>query len=262
MKVAVWNTGHFIADKVAESLLSLPNSTLFHAKSATRSIIKDHDIHIGYGILRGMDDVFKACDRDKKPWFDVDRGYFRPNHFGGTYRVTLSGTQPTNINIDDYKTINKKVVDFDAKPWRGVDCSKSILICPPTDYAVDFFNINVDKWKDNFARIAYDSGIKKYIFRPKGTERPLQQDLDKAGLVVTFNSAVGWEAMRQGIPVMSDQDNSLIGSTCRGLTVHKTSELQRDIRLKLFNIMEDMQLTLKEMEDGKLWPLMQHLMSL
>jgi hypothetical protein len=262
LKIAVWKTGHDISDTIAEYLVRLPNSSLLDTSKLNDRLIESYDIHIGYGILRGMDNVFKSCERLKKPWFNVDRGYFGPNHYSGYYRVSLRGTQLTNVSFKDAEEIGKL---SNNKPylldWRGIDTSKKMLVCWPTGYASAFFDVKLNEWPKYINDCAKEAGFSDVIIRHKGTEKPLEEDLLESGIVLTLNSAVGWEAMRQGIPVISDNKISTIGYFCSGVGIKELSDFQRDNRELIFKCMCGSQMKLNEMRT-KLWPLMEKLISI
>lgn len=255
MKICVWRTGHEIADTVGKAIYD-SLKPIFPDTELCWTVSKEYleaiaDINIGYGILRNMDAVWKKSAADNKPYFIVDRGYWKPGHYDGYYRVSLNGTQQTT-GLDKLKP------DYDRLDALGIELLSSlrknlpVLICPPTWDATKFFglsefpNIYEKEW---FGR----PRGQRFIMRTKGCERPLQQDLDNCSKVCTFNSSVGWEALRQGIPVISDPKHSIVGAFEKMVD----RKIHEDIkeRRRLFGIMASLQLTLEEMKAGKLYPL-------
>lgn len=250
MKAAVWKTGHEIADRVADSMEIGLNATHFMTYDPSLLDIIDHfDIHIGYGILRCMDRILESCLAAGKPFFHIDNGYFKPGHFDGYYRVSLNGTQQT-FGLDklkpDYDRWNALGVEILPKKEGGY----SWVHCPPTKPVEQFFKLSLNE-------LPKDSRLK---IRDKNTLRPLQSDLDNCRMVTTFNSSVGWEALRQGIPVVSDPNHSIVGAYQKMLDrpIHSDSNARQD----LFGIMASLQQTLSEMREGKLWPLLNRLISI
>lgn len=249
-RVAVYKTGHEIADTVANAIMvGLDNASLHDTSS-----IVDSDCSIAYGILRGAEDVF----RRSKLWFNLDRGYFHPSHYDGYYRISLQGTQQTRFWPDsDDSRLN--ALGLDIKPWRGLDFSKPVLVCPPTDQVVKFFGLRKDKWL-----ISVIAHHPNYVIRQKGDQSPINfQDYN---YVHTFNSSVGWQALMAGIPCVSDPTHSMAASwfyTKYGkLSLDELAQKQLDDRYKLFTAMSNLQLTLDEIKQGKLWPLMISMCSL
>lgn len=250
MKIAVWRTKHEIATTVADAVNDgLSSHGLYLDLDTDEMFPDDVDIHIGYGILRGMDDVFRACQKAGKPFIHIDRGYFKPGHFDGYYRISLNGTQQTTW-------LDRLEPDYARWDALGIEILNSknhhgkILLCTPTQHVQDFFNI-----------ICHITSVDEsnYLWRPKNCQRQLQQDLYKCSEVITFNSSVGWEALRQGIPVVSDPDHSIVGAWQK--TLVKNQYLDYDERRRLFAIMASLQLTLEEIRSGLLWPLIQKLLT-
>lgn len=250
MKICVWHTNHPIADTVAKASnygllnegheIGMQNAAMFNS---FEDVVSIYDIHIGYGILRGMADVFRECGRQGKPWFCIDRGYWKPGHYDGYYRVSLRGTQQTggwpNPDYTRWQALGLMV-----EPPKGAN--SNLLVCPPTDYAKDFFKI------DN---LVYSSdGAKVVRLRCKDADNEsLDNALAWADRVATFNSSVGWEVLRRGIAVESDPVHSIIGAWQAKHGVDKRAEL--------FAIMACLQLTLNEMRGGMLLPLMEKLLA-
>ncbi len=259
MRVAVWRTGHEIADTVADAvghgLKISPIET--HGFSEQAGLC---DVNIGYGILRGMEDVFKTSDRFGVSWLNIDRGYINPHHYDGYYRVSLCGTQQTT-GLDrlkpDYDRLKAPGVEF--KPWRGLDESKPVLVIPPTDYVTQFFKL--PKWLPSCV-IHTD---RKYVVRTKADASPI--NFDDYSHVVTFNSSIGWQAIAAGIPCISDPTHSFVGAYYKQLLggnhniMDNCAKAQQFTRHELFGCMASLQLTLDEMRAGKIWELMTRLMS-
>lgn len=252
MKIAVWKTGHEIADKVAEAVyegLKQHCEVSSHTCGTDRNIL-GYECHIGYGILRGTTELFKDCERLGVPWFNIDRGYWKPGHYDGYYRISLRGTQQT-FGLD------KLEPDYDLWDALGIEIlpskerSGEILICPQTEAVGKF----VGEWIQEGLEFG-----QKPIVRLKGSTTLLQDDLDNCSKVITFNSSVGWEALRQGIPVVSDPTHSIVGAYQKMLDkpIHADSNERR----KLFAIMAGLQLRLDEIKSGALWPLLHKLLNL
>lgn len=250
MKIAVWKTNHLIADTIAEAVYDGIEPYAEVLRFDTRSDmgrLVEADVNIAYGILRGCSDVFKESARIGKPWLHLDRGYWKPNHYDGYYRISLNGTQQTT-GLDkiepDYERWDALGLEIlPAKERQGFQ-----LFCPPTSYVASFFPKTI-------MNVKYPN-----IERQKDCERPLQEDLDKCSEVITFNSSVGWEALRQGIPVVSDPDHSIIGAFQKQIDFPLCSSYEE--RRRLFAVQASLQLTLPEIKSGLLWPLLNRLISI
>jgi hypothetical protein len=240
VKLAVWKTGHEIADRVAQAFDQY--GLVIRTPPSTELQVSHFDTHIAYGILRGTADVFRECDRLGKPWLHIDRGYFGASHFDGTYRISYRGTQQTG----NWPAPSAHNVEL--KPWRGFDHSKPVLVVPPTKAVQNFFGTR---------RIMLCPP--NHVIRHKGD--PSILDFNDYNYVVTFNSSLGWQAIAAGIPCVSDPTHSMVGAMYRNIGLDKLSETQHLDRERLFGTMSSLQMTLKEIEDGKAWPLIKHLLS-
>lgn len=257
MKIAVWKTGHEIADTVADAVcqgLRLPEryrkcsvDEFTTEISYNDNVIEIPDLHIGYGILRCMTEVFKACDKAGKPWFNIDRGYFKPGHYDGYYRISLRGTQQTT-GLDKLEPDYERWDALEIEILASKNLGQRDMVCPPTEYVQKFFG-----------GYGLPSDIQyNPIQRWKGDKTPLQKHLNQAKRIITFNSSIGWEALRQGIPVISDSTHSIVGAYQK--MVDKSIHEDLDERRRLFAIMSSLQLTLEEIKIGKLWLLIQNLL--
>lgn len=260
MKVACWSTGHPIADAVAAAVYvgsTRSDCNAFPALDTRYHLdrVDDFDVHIGYGVLRGMDTVFKACRAKGKPFLCLDRGYWKPGHYDGFYRVSLNGTQQTSFDglepdYERWDALGIEVLSTDIEERYNLLSSYS-LHCPPTQDVANFFGLSLPHWCQ-----VHEINL----IRTKGTDRPLQDDLDGCYQVRTFNSSVGWEALRQGIPVISDPQHSAVGAyQKKKLDIDLSTSL--DKRREFFALLASLQLTLAEIRSGQLWPLVTSLIN-
>lgn len=245
MRIAIWKTGHEIADTVAQSLEEgfdeKARILSYDCSEWCSKIDESTDCHIAYGILRGTRNIFKQSG---KPWFNIDRGYFNPSHFDGYYRISHKGTQ---VKYDRAFPITK---EFEGKlePVRKYDKSKPVLVCPPTDAVCYFFGF---KWW-NPEKIE-----QKFIIRPKGDPKPI--NWNEISAVMTFNSSLGWEALKRGIPCLSDTQHSVVGSYYNTKSIDEAIEMiNTRPRKPLFDFMRSHQFTLAEISRGDAWDLINH----
>lgn len=249
MKIAIWKTRHEIADMVAQAVMKgLPNATLHKTGEA----IPDCDIQICYGILRGGAEIYRWSKQNNTPFINIDRGYWKPGHYDGYYRISLNGTQQTT-GLDklepDYERWDRLGLEILPKKIYGGQKSTA-MICPPTYEVNEFYDYPVmpTLWPN----------VLTYM-REKDCPTPLDDDLRYFKKVITFNSSVGWEALRQGIPVISDPNHSFLGAYMK--TVDSMSHMTIDSRRSCFAVQAGLQLTLDEIRKGLLWPLMNRLIS-
>lgn len=254
MKLAIWKTGHQIADTVADALYAdlMPRmrgrnsdcpiyceANICNAEFIDKYNLDYYDAHLAYGILRGPNKVFK----ESVNWFNIDRGYFNPGHFDGYYRISYKGTQCK------YDAQLQKDIDFTLEPWQS---GHIILIVPPTDAVAEFYNVDKSKWLED-AKTQYSPYIVKY--KDDGQIIPWS---DLKG-VVTFNSSIGWQALQKGIPCISDSQHSIVGSYySQNLIDYNLENVKTIERLKLFKCMRAHQFTLAEIRRGDAWTLIEY----
>lgn len=258
MRINVWKTDHEIADTVANSL-----ERGLHGFTP--------NISIGYGILRGNAERIKECETKNESYFIVDRGYFKPHHYDGYYRISLRGTQQTTglAHIQpDYERLERLQIDYPTPCTLTKDAHT--LIVPPTEYAGEFF-LGWDlsnEWQGGNAYAKLQQWIEEQkqkfpdarcIIRHKNDPMPLNEHLRNCLRVVTFNSSIGWEALRRGIAVYSDEKHSIVGAYQK--LVDKPLHLDIQARRDLFAIMSSLQMTLEEIKTGGICKLVSQLLS-
>ncbi len=175
-------TGHAIADTVSDLIGELP----------------DGDYKAAYGILRHS--IFGAQQNDR--WFEFDKGFYGASHYSGNYRLSYKSTQP----IYD-PNAPREEHGLTLEPWQT--SGEWTMICPPTAHVGEFFNIDYASWLFE-ALNTCKKFPELYMIRTKDAVNPI--DWSRVRRVVTFNSTVGFEALRRGIEVISNPTHSTIGS--------------------------------------------------
>lgn len=172
-------TGHAIADTVSDLIGEVP----------------DGEYNIAYGILRH--ELFQGSDR----YFEVDKGFWGASHYDGNYRLSFCGTQPKYHDDGPVKPHG-----LTLEPWRS---GRLCLICPPTEHAAQFFGIDRNKWINDALDWSFNA-MWFPLLREKGDDAEIPWD--DIGLLKTFNSSLGFEALRRGIRTISDPNHSTIGT--------------------------------------------------
>lgn len=251
----VWVSDHPIAQRVGMALKKGLGDRvgLGFAPQATQAQVRTTRFHIFYGILRGMADVARYAEAEGLDWFELDLGYIGAGHFSGTYRISHRGTQ---ARFDGAVQADETVP---LAPWR--EGGAYALICPPTAHVVSFFGLDEHEWLEKAGAQAARLNIPAKI-RPKGTEEPLEQALADAACVITFNSSVGWKALQQGIPAYGDEMHSTVGSWHGAQARENLDALKACNRDALFRFMLVNQLTLLDIQQGKIIPLLRRFIAL
>ncbi|MDX1922586.1 MAG: hypothetical protein SFW65_05620 [Alphaproteobacteria bacterium] len=247
MLVTIWVTEHPYSQRVGMSLkMGFKDDGLIATPlDISEEKINATDVHIGYGILRGMGDVYRHVEKVGKHWFNIDLGYFDPGHFDGQYRIAYKNTQ----SLFDAKIQSDKCPEI--SPWKNG--GSVALICPPTKHTAAFFNLEDASWITHAENHAKQLGLIPIIRRKDATEK-LDDAFATAGAVITFNSSVAWKALQLGIPAFSDTRHSTVGSwhgMCNSIDALK--KLNRE---SLFRFMYANQLSLVDIQQGKLLPIL------
>jgi hypothetical protein len=247
MRITIWVTEHPYSHRVGSSLkLGFKDDAVLATPiQYTDDTLNATDIHIGYGVRRGMDDVYRKLTAAGKHWFNIDLGYFGAAHFDGQYRIAYRGTQ----NLFDANVQSETCPDID--PW--IEGGAFALICPPTESAAGFFNINETEWLEQATLQATTFGLTPKIRRKDDPEH-LDDAFATAGAVITFNSSVAWKALQLGIPAFSDITHSTLGSWHGD--VRSIAEIKKLNRENLFRFMCANQLSLLDIQQGKLLPIL------
>lgn len=242
----LWKTGHDI-NEVVMSSVSKGLKDPIRATVLYDGIIKPS---VSYGILRGTGQIFNDCYENDVEYWEVDRGYFKPNHFDGYYRVSFMNMQASYHDIsapnNRFKALRIKV-----HPWKKQK-SNRVLVIPPTDAVCIFYKIDRDKWLEDVMAQLDDFEVK---VRAKADSQPLNDDLDYSYCLVTYNSNVAMDALIRGIPAIATSHNSIIKSwnNLELSDIRDYMKLTSFDREKLFNYASYCQWTLSELTRPDTW---------
>lgn len=243
----IWHTGHQINEEVTHTFYkgSLKLSSTYegyHYKHAEFYNGKPTP-SISYGILRGTGEIFRDCMNSGIEWWEIDRGYFKPDHFKGYYRISMNGLR-AKYNPDlDLPSDRMDALRLEVDPWRK---GKQILLCPPSEYICSWGEIDVDEWIKQIS-----ISVAKYTDRPvkvrlKSSMTPLEEDLKESHFVIGYNSNVIVNGLLMGVPGFNTTED--IGIIFED--IEKPINLDRE---KYFKFLSYSQFTLEEFESGRAW---------
>jgi hypothetical protein len=186
-----------------------------------------------FGILRGTERKIYDCRRLGLNYYYFDHAYFFSGHkphehtnFRG-YRITKNGEAQTKIlkltlpdthRIQKYKQPHLKE---HIKFTDGVPGNK-IVIIPPTEAVARFYKFDVNNWIDDKIKEVRKYTDKQFIIRLKTSTHPLEEDLQKAFAVVTYQSTVGIKSVMRGIRTICDDV-----SMCKPVSI-KIENIEKD----------------------------------
>lgn len=246
--VTLFRTGHELNERVCDALAEG---------------FSNDDIAATYGVLRGSGEWAKEqCDWFTKPKgvLMADKGYWKPGHFNGYYRLAWNGTQAL-WNTDAWPAklggFNKRLEELglEIEPWQNNERGH-ILVCPHTTPVAHFYGGFLHDGDRQVGERTAHSIVRGYgnrwpvIVRTKDCQVPLEDHLKGCRAVMTFNSAVGWEALRRGIPCISSAKYSTVGSYLGTGIADLGRDLTECDRYPLFSFMANRQFTLAEISNG------------
>lgn len=253
MTIYIWHTGHQINETVSKCLhAGIKGSILKHTSFADNYENSPNKfVSIGYGILRGTEQVFRENEKAGVDYYEVDRGYINPHHYDGYYRISRNNLQAEYV---DHNYPDDRLNKLNIKYAEWFDPKGKVIICPPTDYIEKYYGMTPGLWLENCIGIMQRYGH-KYKIRHKTDTSPIDHDLQGAKLVMTFNSNVAVDATIKGIPVFSSRGitsrwNNGIFTNMQEDTLEPPKK--EDVN-KLLRIISYNQFTLKEIESGFAW---------
>lgn len=200
-----------------------------------------------YGYLRGLWPTLRQAKAEGRTWFYLDNGYLRPGHFHGFYRCTRNAYQHSGVGRPDFDRLKR--LDIEIAAWRK---GRHVLICPPGDAYAQHHGFTAQAWlKQTLATLKANTD-RPIIVRPKGTPRPLHQDLADAHALVTHASNTAVDAVLFGVPAFVNGP-----SPARPLGNTDLAAIERpvyaDNREEWAAVLAANQWNLAEMTDGTCW---------
>ena len=164
-------------------------------------------------VLRGIlkHRVMKQCWQDGRDFYYMDTGYFGNGRYKTWHRIVKNNLQHGDIvprPADRWPLFGKKF-----HPWRRT--GRSIVVATPDEKPCKFYGVDLETWIADTV-----STIKQYTDRPVIVRRrapkridriqndTLEQALDDAFALVTFNSVAATEAVFLGIPAFTLAPNA------------------------------------------------------
>lgn len=175
------------------------------------------DFNTTYGILHGGSEVISRCEKEKRPWWYIDHGYIRRSSsimaMDGYYRVVKEELQHTSFAgvggspvVSEAGERRLAELGVTLAPRRDPAKGEIVLLVPPTGYQWMFYTPKVEtplEWVNAWTAYCEKTYCKPVVVSRKGDKTPVSDLLDRAALVIGFNSTVLIEAAARGIFVES-----------------------------------------------------------
>lgn len=222
-----------------------------------------NDEYFYWGILRGSGDMQKRGGHD---YYMADHAYFKAGHDNkpNWYRITKNG----NVNSDMSQQTPERYEKFfkqDLASWSTK--GSHIVVCPPTG-AIEWY-FDTQNWitdtvtalkcvtdreirvrdKPLNPQVETVNGITQLtgFVKNKSQNTTLEEDLQDAWCVVTFNSMVAVKSVCMGIPVICGKECAAYPMATK---VQDVENLQRPDREPWLWHLAHQQFTLAEMASG------------
>lgn len=200
--------------------------------------------------------IMKACEAQGRDYYYIDTGYFGNHKRKEYHRVTKNAMQWLGP-IEDRPADRLERCNIKTKKMtRG----SKILICPPSQKAMNFWDLDVDTWMEETI-----ATIKKYTDRPievrlKGSREARQNNTIEQALandvhcMVTFNSIAAVESLIYGKPVFTMGPNAAHHLSNSNLELIETPFVPTSDEIHaLLSCLAYHQFTPTEMTNGYAW---------
>lgn len=231
------------------------------------AFFRDNPAHdADFAVVWGERIRIRMADRFKKPILVMERGYL-----GDRFKYTSLGWDGLNgraewPKIDDRSRWDTNFSDL-IHDWRRNDGYALIMGQVPGDAALN--GVSIGGWYTDVAcklhGLGWDVRFREHPLQvQRGAARSdvphaptiegsLVDALNSAGLVVTYNSTSGVNAMLYGCPVHAED----CGSMVYPLASHDL-KINMPYRLKHFHRMAWMQWSMNEIKSGAAWDVVRH----
>lgn len=202
-----------------------------------------------YGVDRVTLPIWMQVQRERRPFFYIDNGYFGSKwHGGGYYRVTANRIQHSGEGASDGKRWD--ALDIELHPWRRGGHARIALIVQQSPWWYEWHGLSIDLWTSLALDAAADFPVQQ--IRPKPTVKtlpPIEWGTIKA--VLTHSSNVAIDGLIEGVPCLVDAGYSAARSLA-GDWLRRTLRYPEN-RREVFSVLADNQWTLDEIREGLAW---------
>ena len=223
-----------------------------------------------WGILRGGEQIIKWAQQNNRNYYYFDNPYLKFVSDKRTLRLTKNESQITQYKNNGVGRMHSGFKPLE--PYRETDDKKSILVCPPGEGMLHYWGLH--NWLDHTLKVLQQNTDRQIevrrkpspvrVFRKndglldtyqdpnfKQNTESLDEVLSRTHAVVTFNSTVAFEALRQGIPVFCSRycSAALLGNT----DIRQIDNPLLTDRVKLFATLAYSQWTMEELRNDIAW---------
>ena len=214
-------------------------------------------------VIRGITKrkIIRDCEQHGRDYYYIDTGYFGNGKAKIFHRITRNNLQYAGALREDCPDDRWRALGLSIQPHRP---GRKILICPPSDKAMMFWNLNLDQWLKDVVNQIKKVSDREIVIRtkPARRDRVTGDSLEVAltrdvHCLVTFNSIAAIEALMLGKPVFTLGPNAAAPLANRDL--HNIDDPSMpsvdEVRLLCKNLSYQ-QFSNNEMRDGTAWRLL------
>lgn len=268
MKVIGYDTSKLHSNNIVNAMLKSVDGEFLSIKDFKDNGIREADLVIISGILRGTGLVYKECIKQNRNFLFIDHAYFNKGYDYPTWmRITKNrhvfGPALTNRPSDRFAQFNAK---YKLEKWRG-GTGDYILILPPTHAISWLFNNHT--WEEEIVAkiksitnrpikirakpenpIVDDFGNLVRMELNKTADIPLLDDIKSAYAVVAYNSNSVIECVKQGVPTICSENCATFPISFKIEDLITDKFLTEPNRQQLFNDLAYEQFNIDEMTAG------------
>lgn len=234
------------------------------------------DIIVFAGIIRGEGNIYRWCVDRGKRFFYIDHAYLnrgydysRSDPENEWMRITDSGfswNQWETRSPDRWNNFFHSS-HGNLRPWMSNRDAANVLILPPSLATQYLFPDSVN-WTEQIVRTVKRNTDRPVVIREKPIQtllnanndvvevkkydsgKSIEQELDEAYCVLTYNSAVAVQSIMRGIPTLSNRSGCGLPVSFRIAEIDNPEEPARQDWL---NQLVHHQFRTSEMIDGSVW---------
>lgn len=214
-------------------------------------------------VIRGLggnsQKALKLCLEAARDFYAIDTGYMQPSTKKEYHRITKNALQ--NLGPIKERPLDRlsKLGWKYRKPQQG----NKILICPPSDKVMKFYNMDLDTWLNSTVDQIKTLTNKPIEIRLKPsrsdrvTNNTIWQALEDTYCLVTFNSIAATEAILYSVPAITLAPNaaSVVCDTNLNAIVKPSLPSRQEIT-KFAAHLSYCQFTTQEMRSGFAWKIL------
>ncbi len=236
-------------------------------------LAKNIDCFVLFGILHGPGHVYKECQRKQIDFIYLDHAYFKPGYERGWLRATKNHHTMSRLEPASAERWQKYfAADYPLSEWQTAqrDDSGNILVLPPSAATAWLFDAH--DWLDRTIEEITKKTNRPIKIRRKPQEptvdkngiftglvthpsdaTSLEDDLNNAYCVVSFNSNTTIEATRRGIPIITTNANACYPISFDIEHLEEPELCSEPNRLEMFHWLASNQFYFTELQNGYAW---------